>query len=210
MRTPTAQRDPSHSVYHLAPEDANGKLYAYAPSIVPTSRLVNTICEKCGRGSEIPEGSFDVVVEGAEHFPDLLYCGAYPFLIVSEYVTVNWDHAEITNFSRFQVRVKDSTDGKAKPSDAPQYFRIEVTGSCEVNLRKSGLALRKQCVSCGRGRIDRVKESNYAIKTRNLQRSHLFRDSTVLPGVIFCSSIISDLAAAKCHSNMSFHDVRLV
>ena len=209
MRNHTTVSDLQQSVFHLKPEDTNGTLFVYAASILPTSRLVNTSCEVCGCVSEIPEGSFDVVVEGGRQFPDLLYCGAYPFLIVSARVVDDWERSNINDFSRFTVRVKDLTDAQVKLSDAPEYFRIEVSGSCEVDLRRSGLALRKRCRSCGCGRIDRLAEKGYVVKARSLKGSGLFRDS-ILSAVIFCSSTVSDLATANHHSNVKLQSVQLI
>ena len=171
--------------------------------------MINTRCDACGRGSEIPEGSFDVVVEGGRQFPDVLYCGAYPFLIVSARVAGDWERSKINDFTRFPVRVKDLTDAQVKLSDAPEYFRIEVSGSCEVDLRRSGLALRKRCRSCGCGRIDRLAEKGYVVKARSLKGSGLFRDS-ILSAVIFCSSTVSDLATANHHSNVKLQSVQLI
>src|SRR6266508_5822856 len=126
---------------------SRGWLYAW--SIHPRSPLISNFCGQCGRGSEIPSGEFDVDLEGGPKFPDILKCGEYPFLIVSERVVTDWRDAGITCFDAYKVSVASLKSKKARSAVPPCYFRIEITGTCVVDTKGSGIPISRRCSKCG-------------------------------------------------------------
>ncbi len=181
---------------------SRGWLYAW--SIHPRSPLSSNFCDQCGRGSEIPSGEFDVDLEGGSKYPDILQCGAYPFLIVSERVVTDWREAGITCFDAYKVCVASVKPKKARLAAPPLYFRIELTGTCVVEPKASGMKISRRCSKCGTGDIDRDNAKPFAIVPGSWNDFPLFRDAKLLPRVSFCNEQVFKLAKEKNHTNFRF------
>jgi len=192
------------NLHELSDNTALSRGWLYAHKIHPTSELVDTRCDKCGRGSVVPSGGFDVDLEGGSKFPDILLCGAHPFLLVSERVMADWHKSGINTFDAHSVRVISVKSAKAPLTRAPQYFRIEITGRCSVNSKASQMTISRQCSKCGRGYIDRDNHNPFAIAAGSWDGSPLFRDLKLLPRVSFCAQVVADLAMDKKHTNFQF------
>lgn len=172
--------------------------------IHPKSLLVSNFCDQCGRGSEIPSGEFDVDLEGGSKYPDILLCGEHPFLIVSGRVVTDWREAGINCFQAYKVRVASVKPKKLRLATPPCYFRIEITGTCLVDPKASGISILRQCPKCGRGAIDRDSTKPFGIVGGSWNEFALFRDVKLLPRVSFCDERVFDLAAEKKHTNFRF------
>lgn len=184
--------------------------WLYAAHIKPRSELVSNYCDGCGRGSEIPAEAFDVDVEGGWRFPDILQCGAYPFLIVSERVVSVWVAVGIDCFKAFKVRVKAVDAEKPVISAPPTYFRIEVTGTCLVNQEASGITVTSKCRKCGLGMIKHVSDRPFAIVDDSWNDYALFRDEGLLPRITFCNQEVRKLISKHKLTNFRFEQVTVV
>lgn len=136
--------------YKFTHNSAYTRGFTWATSIRPKSEMFRRTCPKFGVISQYPSGEFDVVVEGGNQYPDVLGCGAYPFLIVSESVVNAWHDAGIDNFQSYLVQVAEvkSKSKKLHQTVPPNYYRIEIDGRCEIDLEASGLELVRFAPEC--------------------------------------------------------------
>ena len=120
-------------------------------------------------------------------FPDKLNCGEYPLLIVSARVADDWERHKINDFYRFPVRVKEVVDTEAKLFDTPDYCRIEVKGSCKVDLEGSGLVIRRKCRACRGGIYFELTTRRTIASTRRVSKARgcfatpYYRESSFVP-----------------------------
>src|SRR5436305_2082405 len=125
--------------YEFSYNSATASRWTFAGDIRPTSRVIDWQCSRCGRGAYYPAGSFDVAVEGGSAFPDVLGCGAYPLLILSERAVSALASAGINCFRTFPVHVVEVLESRLTPEQAPNYFRVEIAGACRIDLAGSGM-----------------------------------------------------------------------
>lgn len=180
--------------------------FTWAVSIYPRSEMIHRVCQACGTVEHYPSGEFDVALEGGSKYPDVLGCGAYPFLIVSEAVTLDWKNAGITQFEKFKVGVA-SIKSKSKrllEVAPPPYFRIEITGSCDIDLAASGLEVISLCQNCGHLRTKPAVSSGFRMVKGSWDGSALFRDVIKYPRVSFCTTLILELAYKYQRTNFRF------
>ena len=97
----------AETFYVFHDNSAHTSGFTWASSIRPRSEMVHRECSECGAVEHYPSGAFDVVLEGGTKYPDILGCGAYPFLIVSEAVISAWHEAGITSFSTNPVGITE-------------------------------------------------------------------------------------------------------
>src|SRR5262245_50566896 len=131
--------------YKFSSNSAIERKWTFAVYIHSTSPNIHWRCTACGRAAEYPSGSFDVTVEGGSGFPDILGCGSYPFLIVSESVVTGWEKCGITTFHSYPVNIASVLKSRVRKDEAPHYYRIEVNGECRVNFAASGAAIKTIC-----------------------------------------------------------------
>jgi hypothetical protein len=160
----------------------------------------------CGAVEHYPRGAFDVIVEGGTKYPDILGCGAYPFLIVSEVVIKVWQQAEITCFHTYPVGIAEVKAKKLRDVAQPQYFRVEIDGKCEIDLIASGVKLIRVCPECHRviERPTLPHERSYRIKPDSWDGCPIFRDSVLYPRVSFCTQKLLNLAGQHRFTNFRF------
>lgn len=175
-----------------------------AVSIRPTSHVIQWTCPGCGRADNRPTGSFDVTLEGGSLFPDVLGCGAYPLLIVSDRVVAAWNNAGVGSFLQSPVGIAAIQDSRAQIIAAPNYYHIEITGECVVDLKASGIAITSTCNRCGE--IERKPPTIRPLKILDgsWDGSDLFRDRRFFPRVSFCTTNVVDLFRSHDFTNASF------
>src|SRR5262249_11690893 len=123
--------------------------WAVAARIGTTSRVVRWHCSQCGRADYYPAGSLDVTLEGGADYPDLLGCGAYPLLIVSERTVSVLEDVGINSFIKYPVDITNRYGNMSGARPAPNYNRIEITGECRIDLAASGIVIVGVCGRCG-------------------------------------------------------------
>lgn len=178
--------------------------YTWAYKIIPKSEIYENICQTCGKITRYPIGEFDVVVEGGSKYPDVLGCGEYPFLIVSEDIINDWIGAGITCFAKYCVGISESKGSKIQEIEPPQYYRIEIDGRCKINLKDSGLEIKRSCESCGDITTTPLTAKGFRMQSSSWDGSDLFRDIELYPRVNFCTEKIAQLAGKNKRTNFRF------
>lgn len=178
--------------------------YTWAPSIIPLSGIFEKKCPKCNHIVKYPKGEFDVVVEGGVKYPDVLGCGAYPFLIVSESVIDDWEKAGITSFEKYAVGIAEVRSDHLLDLPLPQYFRIEIEGRCRIDLEMSGLTVKKFCSECGHLETKPPTSNGFHMVPDSWDGSDIFRDIELYPRVNFCTGEIMKLARINKRTNFRF------
>lgn len=196
-------------LFYMRHSASSGKGWLYAVHIQSRSPLVSNYCSRCGSGSEIPSGAFDVDLEGGWKFPDILQCGAYPFLIVSDRVVSVWRESGVDCFDAYEVQVRSVDSEKTVVGSPPSYFRVEITGTCTVDVKESNISITSKCRTCGRGMIMRDFEKPFSLVAGSWNDFALFRDHDLLPGVSFCTQAVFQLAAEHKHTNFRFEPVQI-
>jgi hypothetical protein len=180
--------------------------FTWAFSIRPRSEVAHMHCPECGAVDSYPSGAFDVAVEGGTKYPDVLGCGAYPFLIVSDRVVGAWAEANISSFHTFPVGVFDVKSRKLAQIVPPSYFRVEIDGRCRIDLVASGVQVLRVCPLCGRV-VDRPTfpyAPRYQMVPDSWDGRALFRDEATYPRVSFCTQLVLDLASQHHLTNFRF------
>lgn len=178
--------------------------FAWAASIHPRSEIVHEICPKCGSVKHYPKGEFDVTLEKGSKYPDILGCGAYPFLIVSEKVIRAWQEANVCCFHTYDVKIAKVKSTKLKDLPAPQYYRIEIDGSCQIDLEASGAKVVKFCPECHYLVIHPPVLNSFRMVSGSWDGSALFRDELHYPRVSFCTDTIVKIASQYRLTNFCF------
>ena len=139
-------------------------------------------------------GAFDVSIEGGSEYPDILGCGAYPYLIVSEAVILDWQQAGIKSFHTYPVGIAEiiSRSKRLRAASTPRYFRVEIDGRCQIDKEASVL------------HINRYRPLRFQMVSGSWDGSSLFRDVDLYPNVKFCTEQILTLARVYKRTNFRF------
>lgn len=192
--------------YRFSNNTFHGRGFTWAASIYPRSEMIDRFCSECGAVENYPSGAFDVLVEGGSKYPDILGCGAYPFLIVTEPVVMAWQKEGITCFHTYPVGIAKVKSRKLQGVLPPRYLRVEIDGRCKIDLTASGVDVIRICPECHRV-IERPKypfEHGYRMETGSWDGCALFRDPILYPRVSFCTHAILELARQHRFTNFRF------
>jgi hypothetical protein len=201
--------DNSERLYTFRDNSRETRGFTWAMSIIPQSAMTIESCPHCTHYAEYPSGEFDVIVEGGVKYPDVLGCGAYSFLIVSDKVINAWHGAGITSFHTFRVGVADVRSAKLSILIPPPYYGVEIDGRCRVDLAASGFEIVQSCPACGHVRTTRRDLNNSFVMVKDSwDHSSLFRDLDLFPRVIFCTRTILDVAQRNGITNFRFQPMQ--
>lgn len=198
---------PSREIlYTFRHNSAHERGFTWAARIHARSEMVHRVCSECGSVEHYPSGAFDVTVEGGSTYPDVLGCGAYPFLIVTDAVAATWREAGITCFHAFPVNVAEVKSRKLRDLTPPTYARVEIDGRCRIDLRASGIPVERLCPECGR--VIERRPYNFAhtwqMAPGSWDGSALFRDVDLYPRRSFCTQVVMDVARQYRFTNFRF------
>ena len=191
----------NETFYEFSHNSSHTRGFTWAISIEPRSEMIDQVCPEYGAAEHYPSGAFDVIVEGGTRYPDVLGCGAYPFLIVSEAVITAWREAGINSFDTYPIGTAEVRSRKLRDAVPPPYFRVEIDGQCKINLAASGVEVVRFC-----------PEHHYLVTRPSLvpgfrmvpgswDGSPLFRDPVLYPRVNFCTQMVLDLAREHRFTN---------
>jgi hypothetical protein len=167
--------------------------------------MYRKVCQKSGAVKQYPVGSFDVLVEGGTKYPDILGCGHYPFLIVSERVVTIWQHHDIRSFTTYPVGVAEVNSKKLKDVSPPQYYRVEIDGRCAIDLEASGLRIIDYEPDCDRYTLEPLGgPKGFQMVADSWDGSDVFRDTKLYPRVSFCTQKVLGLASEYQWTNFRF------
>lgn len=190
--------------YEFTDHSPYEKEWTIAISIHPHSPIVKWACPACRRADQYPSGAFGVTVEGGNAFPDLLGCGAYPLLILSERMISVLQDAGIDCFKKYPVSIESIRESSVQRQDAPNYFRVEITGECKIDFFASGMTITNICAHCGRIDVEPLMIPRFAILQGSWDGCDLFRDQRYFPRVTFCTERLVDLVKENGLTNCEF------
>lgn len=193
--------------YRLGHNTAYEREWTYAVSIHPRSHVIKWSCPDCGRAASYPAGAFDVTIEEGTAYPDILQCGAFPLLIVSERVFAAWADHGIGPITTSPVGVVAANETNLLPKDAPPYFRVEVVGHAKVDVPGSGGLITGFCPRCGGFATKPTTIKQFSFLEGSWDGSPIFRDHRQFPSVIFCTDAVVELAKSEGHTNFSFREM---
>ncbi|MFN8444527.1 MAG: hypothetical protein U0175_27330 [Caldilineaceae bacterium] len=156
-----------------------------------------------------PSGAFDVIVEGGTKYPDILGCGEYPFLIVSDRVISTWRKAEITCFHVNSVGIAEVKSRKLEDAIPPKYFRVEIEGKCDIDLTASQVKVKYVCPECHRviEYPTLAHERSYRMVPSSWDGCPIFRDVVLYPRVNFCTEEVMRVAGQQQFTNFRFESM---
>jgi len=187
----------SHNSFHT-------RGFTWAMSILPRSEMLHQVCADCGAVVNYPSGAFDVIVEGGTKYPDILGCGAYPFLIVSEAVVVAWQESGISCFHTYPVGISQVKSSRLHDVVPPLYSRVEIDGRCQIDLKASGARDVKYCPRCHHLVTIPSTIPGFRVVSGSWDGCALFRDPVLYPRVSFCTDLIVDVAGRYRLTNFRF------
>lgn len=176
--------------------------FTWAASIRPRSEMVYRVCAEDGAVENYPSGAFDVILEGGTKYPDVLGCGAYPFLIVTESVIKAWYEADITCFKTYDVGVAEVKSQKLRDVIPPRYFRVEIEGSCQIDLAASGIEVVHFSPECHHLVTRSSQVAGFKMVAGSWSGCDLIRDAQLYPRVNFCTEKV--LATARHYRFTNF------
>ncbi|WP_152966342.1 hypothetical protein [Ornatilinea apprima] len=184
----------------------HSKRYTWATSIIPRSQMVNRRCHYCSAVENYPSGEFDVVLENGSEFPDMLGCGAYPFLILSERVISTLVAEKISAFHTFSVGISEirSKSKMLMETDPPKYYRVEIDGNCQIDLEASGLELVHFCPECHHLVTNPRVPNGLQIISGSWDKSDVFRDVQFYPRINFCNESLPGIVNRNKFTNFRF------
>jgi len=194
--------------YEITHNSSYERQWTMAVSIEPRSHLIRWSCPDCGRATSYPAGAFDVTIEGGKAYPDILGCGAYPFLIVSDKVLSSWQKCGIGLLATYPVKIAKALETDLSPESARPYFRLEIGGCIKVDIPRSGGKITEYCFRCGEFQTEPMLIKKFAFLEGSWDGSHLFRDQRFFPTVVFCTDSVKQLAENEMHTNFRFEEMR--
>lgn len=182
------------------------KRFTWATSIIPRSAMIHRKCSNCNAVENYPSGEFDVVLEKGSEFPDVLGCGAYPFLILSERVISTLVAERISAFHTIPIGISDirSKSNTLMERIPPKYYRIEIDGSCQIDLKASGLEVVRHCPECHHLVTKPRVPNGLLIISGSRDKSDIFRDSQLYPRIYFCNDRLPGIVNRYKFTNFRF------
>lgn len=194
--------------YEFGNNSAYNRSFTVAWRIHPRSEMHYHECPECGIAEEFPRGAFDVDIEGGTKYPDILGCGAYPFLIVSESVVMAWQEAEITCFHKFPVGIAEIKSRKLREVQPPRYWRVEIDGGCKIDLPASGVEVIRFCPECHHLETRPSLVRGFQMVSESWDGCPIFRDGELYPRVNFCNEKVLEIARQHRFSNFRFEPMQ--
>jgi hypothetical protein len=185
----------------------HNRQFTWAWRIYPRSELIHQVCSECGVIEQYPSGSFDVELEGGTKYPDVLGCGEFPFLIVSETVVETWREEHVTRFHTYEVGVAKVRSRALEQLAPPRYYRVEIDGRCGIDLAGSGVKIIQMCSECHHLVTHPPLMPGFCMTPNSWDGSHLFRDVELFPRVSFCTKLVLELAHKRNHTNFRFESM---
>ncbi len=191
--------------YAMSNNTAKSKGWTYAPRFHSIDELVHYECSKCGAIAKYPVGQFAIDLEGGSKYPDILLCGAYPLLIVSERVLKDWEREGFKGYNSFPLEIRNIDSSKLNVEDALKYFSIEVSAKCELDLKDMGVEVEDECSECVNVKLSKSswEIERLTIKPESVANADIFI-STIFPRKILVSEKVVKCACENKHTNFEF------
>jgi hypothetical protein len=191
--------------YDLAHNSNYTRGWTWAASLLPRLSSVGRRCNACGRGpffaGGYPSLPLGIGVEGGTKYPDVLGCGSYPLLIVSQAMVDDWRGGGVTGYELFPVTVVAAKGPRIREQGPPPYYHVRVTGRCRLDLKAMGMRVTSTCRACGSREYVPVVARGCVIDERTWDGSDLFV-SDLSPAITFCTQKVYDLASLNRRTNV--------
>lgn len=194
----------SQNLYQFMHNSSHTRGFVWAMSIIPRSEVYRRECKEHGVVEEYVSGAFDVVVEGGTKYPDVLGCGEFPFLIVSEPVVDAWHEGGIASFHVYPVGITEVRSEGLMGVAPPRYFRVEIDGRCRIDIEASGGRVVRFVPQCHYIETQPPILPRFSMVPNSWDSSPLFCDPTLFPRVTFCTQEIVDIARKHQFTNFWF------
>ncbi len=196
----------SDSFFIFSDNTIYSKKFTWATSIIPRSEMVDRRCSDCDAAENYPSGDFDVVLEKGSEFPDVLGCGAFPFLILSERVISTLVAERISAFHTFNIGISEirSKSKTLMEKSPPKYYRVEIDGSCQIDLKVSGLEVVRYCPKCHHLVTKPRVPIGLQIIPGSWDKSDIFRDFQLYPRINFCNEVLPRIVNRYKFTNFRF------
>jgi hypothetical protein len=190
--------------YYRFKNNSAKKKYTWAYKI-EAGKKKSYRCQQCGKMVVKYAGPISVSVEGGTEYPDILGCGEFPLVIVTELVISAWESNEIKCFNKNPIKIINVESEKLTKVTPPNYFWIEIEGNCSLDLKKSGYYDVKVCKKCGQpDYFDPFKLIGYEFIPGSYSGEHLFRDEKSFPYINFCTEDVLRIAGKYSFTNFHF------
>lgn len=177
--------------------------------------ITGQTCKECGTTPLIPQGPLLVTLEPGKgrKWPDVLGCGSYPLLIVSNNVIDSWQKENIGEVPHNQVNIAGTIPEKIRNSP-PTYYWIDgslMLGSL-LDFEASGFVGVQFCSLC-RNRVEdigatyerqRSRRWPFVFKHKSWAGANIFT-SDLSPTQFFCTD-----AVLKCAQSYSLTNFRFI
>lgn len=191
--------------YHLRDNTSHFPRYAWAGTVIRDGWEKEPSCDICGQGPDGAPRSLDVVITKGSKYPDILGCGAFPYLIVSERTVLSWRAQGKGGFDIYPVTIVEVRPKRLQSEKPPEYFRVELRGSCSVDVEASGFVAGAVCDRHHRVRVKQVVLwPATQLVPGSWDGSDLFRDPIHFPRVTFCTRRLADICLAAGLKNFRF------
>jgi len=191
--------------YAMSNSTRDSRVWPYAPRFYAIDKLVQYKCSKCGSSAKYPVGRFAIDLEGGSKYPDILLCGAYPLLIISQQVLKAWEHIEAKGYRNFPVEIRNIDSEKLARQTPIEYYSIEVDATCQLDLNAMGVEIEHECSECGNIRLSKPawEIEKLIFKPDSIKGMDIFT-TTVFPRKIFVVEGIVECACRNKLTNFEF------
>jgi hypothetical protein len=194
-----------NELYELRDNSMHLPRYAWAGNAIGEGWDRESACDVCGDGPEESSTNLDVIITKGSKYPDILGCGAYPFLIVSARTLLVWQAHGIRGYDTYPVSIVEVKPQRLQTVVPPEYARIEPRGSCSVDVEASGFVSGSFCERHQRARVRQlVLSPAMQLVPGSWDGSDLFRDPVHFPRVIFCTRRLVDICLEAKLTNFRF------
>lgn len=205
------------SVFLVKHDSFHGKetRYPWATKILRSMDRVDE-CDQCGGANTSPRGDLTVQLEPHQgrEWPDILGCGAYPLLIVSDTALKLWCTLGLKP-PKWKVFIDGPMPG-LPPPDRRTYWWVDGASmlGAKVDFDKSGYVGVRFCRKCGR-REDDVA-ATYERQRERVWPTVFVRESwngaqlfttDISPTRFFCTQVIADASKDAKLTNFRFEEV---
>ncbi|KAB2934840.1 MAG: hypothetical protein F9K24_03425 [Leptonema illini] len=178
------------------------KSRVYAPTILNNEGGFAE-CTECGSVYEkqkLKDVSLKIEGKSNGRLPDILLCGHWPLLIVSQRVAHEWREFPTVDADFFEARLYS---GESLLPD--KFFHVRINSKASLDFKRMNVAIRKVCKACGKVEFSKPTwefgEPKIVEKTYHGEALFVLDHFEYSP---ICSKQILELVYKKKFTNFSF------
>lgn len=179
---------------------SNSNYWVYSSGNLSTITAEHTC--SCGRTcvdyKEDTSGPFTLVMEDRGRYPDFLHCcgpglSVFAFVISEKALNIFSDN-HITGYTDAEpIRlVKENGIGFEEVKDLPQYYKLSVSGSIDLDYNEMRLKKKHHCSECGQYKLSRQKLGTSYLNLSSWRGDDICRLGT-FPARIICTEKVIEV-----------------